>query len=111
MKTAVFVSGPYTQGNVKENIKKSIVVADKLIEAGFLPLVPHLWYYIEKHNKRDYDTWFNLASALLDRADCLLRMPGESPRADREVEKAVELGMPIFNSIEDLLEALPDGNI
>ena len=63
-------------------------------------------YYIEKYNKRDYDTWFNLASALLDRADCLLRIPGESPGAEREVEKAKELSIPIFYSFEELAEGI-----
>jgi hypothetical protein len=110
MKFAVFVSGPYS-GDTKANIKKAMDVADKIINLGGLPLVPHLWYYMDKQHGRDYETWFNLALDLLDRADCLYRMPGESPGADKEVQKAQELSIPIFYSLEDLEDAFKFGGV
>jgi hypothetical protein len=110
MKTAVFISGPYSD-KPEANVKEAIKVANKLIDAGFLPLIPHLWHYIEKSNPKEYDVWLNLSLELLQRADCYLRFGGESKGADAEEKLAFELDVPIFHSFEDLLEALPDGNI
>jgi hypothetical protein len=108
---AVFISGPYTQGSVKDNVNEAIKVANKIIDIGGLPLIPHLFHYIEKHNTRNYDIWLNLALALLDRADCLLRLPGFSPGADYEVAKAMELNIPVFNSLEELEAAFKVGSV
>jgi hypothetical protein len=36
------------------------------------------------------------------RCDCLLRLPGESPGADEEVELAVKNNIPVFYSIDEL---------
>ena len=38
--------------------------------------------------------------------DALIRLPGKSPGADREVEWAEELNKPVFHTWADLLEWL-----
>jgi len=35
-----------------------------------------------------------------------MRLPGESPGADREVALAAELGIPVFYSVEELVEGM-----
>jgi hypothetical protein len=38
---------------------------------------------------------------MLARCDALLRLPGESPGADREVKRARELWIPVYGLLED----------
>lgn len=45
----------------------------------------------------------------MEKCDALLRLPGESAGADLEAAQAGGLGIPVFRSVEELLEALPPG--
>jgi len=109
-KFAVFISVPYSD-NIEENMNKTLEICSKIVDMGALPLCPNLWHYIDTKHKKDYKIWLNLSFDLLDRADCLFREPGISPGADAEVEKAIESGMPIFYSLNDLKKALEFGNL
>ena len=46
-----------------------------------------------------------LDRAWLECSDIVLRLPGESPGADREVAYALELGKPVYEGIDALLAA------
>lgn len=99
----VYVAGPYTKPDPVENVRKTIYIADKIRAAGLFPYVPHLtmlWHLISGH---DYEYWMELDFGWVRKCDCLLRLPGESSGADREVALASALGMPIFRSVEELL--------
>ena len=51
----------------------------------------------------DYETWMKLDFIWVESCDALLRLPGESPGADREVKHAITLGIPVFYSMDELL--------
>jgi hypothetical protein len=104
MKYSVFVSGPYTNGDTETNVKNATEVANSLIDMGCLPLVPHLWHYIEVNHPKRYETWLNLALSLLKKADIYLRLDGQSSGADVEESYAKELNIPRFYTIEKLKE-------
>lgn len=108
MDYACFVSGPYSN-EPELNTKKAIEAADKLISMGILPLVPHLWHYHDAYFKRDYETWLKMSLMMLDRADFLLRLPGESSGADKEVSEAEKRDIPIFYSFDEIKEAIEVG--
>jgi 4-hydroxy-3-methylbut-2-en-1-yl diphosphate synthase IspG/GcpE len=55
-----------------------------------------------------YDTWLTLDIEWLSVCDCLLRLPGESKGADIEVEYAREHMIPVFYTIEQLIEYYTD---
>lgn len=103
MKTAVFVSGPYSN-NIEENLNNVIEVSNKLIDMGFVPVIPHFYHYIEVKHEKPYDVWLNCALGLLERSDIYFRLPGESPGADKEEAFADELDMVKYYSIDDLLQ-------
>lgn len=98
----VFISGPYTKPDPIENTHKIIRVADKLVDLGFVPFIPHLsllWHIVSPH---PIDFWYAYDNEILKRCDAMLRIDGESPGADNEETLARDIGIPIYFSIEEL---------
>ena len=98
----VYVASPYTLGDVGENVRANIDAAEKLANADYVPFVPllsHFWHMIHWH---DYQFWIDQTMAWLEKCDAVVRLPGISQGADAEVERAKELGIPVF-SLEGLL--------
>jgi hypothetical protein len=61
----------------------------------------HFWHMIQPHN---IDYWYQYDLEWLEVCDALFRLPGESHGADKEAERAKELGIPVFTSISELRE-------
>jgi hypothetical protein len=102
MRARVFIAGPYTGGDVAANVARAIGVADDLAAIGFAPFVPHLnhfWHMIHPHT---YGFWLDLDNQFLALCEAVLRISGDSPGADAEVERAARLGIPVFSTVEDL---------
>lgn len=106
--TRVYVAGPYTKGDVAVNVRGAILAASELYDAGLMPYVPHLSHYWHTVAPRPYGDWLRLDMEWLRVCDVLLRLPGESSGADKEVCEAVRLGIPCFEHLGELLTwALP----
>lgn len=102
MKKCIYVASPYTKGRVVDNIRNPILVGDELIKLGytpFLPLLTHFWDLISPHS---YEEWMTMDFVWILKCDALLRLPGESSGADREVEHALAHDISVFHSVEEL---------
>ena len=101
----VYVAGPYS-GDVLHNTRNAVFQADILRSAGFTPFIPHAmtlpWDLAFPH---DYEFWLEFDFRWVARCDAVLRLPGESAGADREVRMAKSLGIPVFASVVELIEA------
>lgn len=102
----IYVAGPYTAANsrlTKLNVDKAISVGCKLIRKGYAPFIPHLSHYIWMHPDGDFDyqLWTKLDMEWLKVCDAFYYMDS-SPGADKELEKAREMGIPIYTKIEDV---------
>lgn len=101
----IYVAGPYTKGDPVLNTRAAIEVAETLAACGFVPFIPHLchlWHLVAPHS---IEFWYEWDMHWLSRCDALVRFPGESAGADREVVQAEAMGIPTFFSIEALLAA------
>lgn len=101
----VYIAGPYSHGDVAENIRAVIKAAEAVIAAGYLPFLPHLshlWHLISPH---ELGYWLDYDLAWLERCDAMLRLPGFSPGADREEEFASQHGIPVVYSVLELERA------
>lgn len=100
----LYVAGPYTRPDPVENTHKAVKVATALYElTEWVPLVPHitlLWHAI---TPRPVEFWYELDLHHMAHCDAVVRMPGASSGADREMEYAAEIGMEIV-----AWELLPD---
>ena len=108
MKPLVYISAPYTKGDVAENIHKVVTIANEVYSHGYLPFVPHLTHLWHLITPKPHEFWMELDLRMLANCDALLRVPGDSIGADIEVAKAYELGIPTFFSIDGLLRLPKD---
>ncbi len=98
----VYIASPYTLGDVAQNVRESVLVAEQVRAKGHLPFTPllsHFWNLMSPH-ERAY--WMDMDFEWVLRADCVLRLPGESEGADQEVRLAEQHGKPVYHSVEDL---------
>jgi len=100
----VYVAGPYTKGDVAINVRGALTAGEHLAQRGFAPYVPHLTHFWHLVHPHEVDFWYAYDMHWLECCDCLLRIPGESTGADKEIERMKELGKPVFYDIESLVE-------
>ncbi len=103
MSKHIYVSGPISS-DPEGHAKTAMREAARLMDAGLHPFVPHLSVWWEKHYPRHYESWMAWDFAWLDRCDAILRLPGHSPGADREMAVAEAAGLPRFHSVEECIE-------
>ncbi len=103
MKPKVYIASPYTIGDVAVNVKNQMEMADKLMDLEFAPFVPLYSHFQHMAHPRPYEDWIEIDLEWLKVCDCLLRLPGESKGADREVNEMLAMGKPVFYKIIDLI--------
>ena len=99
----IFVSGPYTNPDPVQNVRRAILAGDRLREAGYIPFVPHLdllWNMLVPHG---IDYWLEWDKAWIQKCDALVRLDGYSPGGDEEVRYAEELGLPVYEGVDALV--------
>jgi hypothetical protein len=104
MTAKIYVAGPYSNGDKEANTHEAIRVANELADHGFAPYVPHFTHYWDIRHERPYKFWLELDNQFLPCCDALLRIPGLSSGADKEVALAQSLGMPVFYSIDEVVK-------
>lgn len=100
----VYVAGPLTNGDVEKNVRNAIDAANFLLDLGFSPFVPHLTYYMHAIQKRDYEFWMTYCLSMVPHCHAVLRIPGESPGAERELQAAAQLDIPTFSDVNLLVD-------
>lgn len=106
----VYVAGALT-GSIPTNVHLACKAGARLMRAGLSPFVPHLYTFMETVEPGPtYEEYFQaICLPFLARCDVVLRLPGESPGADREVAYAKGLGIQVFTSEIDLIRAVHGG--
>ena len=104
-KGKVFVSGPYS-GTLEEtalHVARARVVISNVLQAGWAPVCPNV-FWSPFADLQDYDFWLEAALSLLETCDALILVPGwkNSSGAQKEVARAKELGIPVFETVDQL---------
>ena len=102
----VYIASPYTVGDVEENVGKQLKAADVLMNYKICPVVPLYSHFQNELYPRDYEDWMEIDIEKLRRCDALLRLPGESKGADKEVKFAKEHGIDVFYNMQDCINSL-----
>lgn len=100
----VYIMGPYTKGDVAQNVSMAITVAERLSTEGFIPYIPHLthfWHMMYYHN---IEFWYEYDIHWLNVCQAGYRMLGESRGADEEEEVCKAMQIPVFKHIPDIVE-------
>jgi Domain of unknown function (DUF4406) len=99
----VYVAGPYSQGDVGKNVHAAYDAANRLADLGFAPFVPHATHFWHLLFPRPYRFWLDLDNEFLPFCDAVLRLPGPSNGADKEVAFARSLQIPVFTELDALV--------
>ena len=105
----VYIASPYSNGDTpEENVKRQLACADELMNFGYSPYVPLLCHYQQLLYPRPYEDWLKHVMQWISHCDAMLRLPGFSLGADKEVELARKEGIPVYLSINNLLNDTPE---
>ncbi len=107
LKPRIYIAGPITKGNQFHNVANGIRAASEVFRLGAIPFCPHLtalWDFVDQ--SMTYDDWMEICFAWLPQCHAVLRIPGESSGADREVEFAKKLNITVFYSMEEFRYAV-----
>lgn len=98
----IYVAGPLTNGDSWANVNRAIRVGEAVRRAGYVPLIPHLSIlHALLFPGVGYEDWMKQCLEYVSRSDIVLRMPGASKGADREVEFALSVGIPVVELSAD----------
>ncbi len=100
----IYIASPYTLGDVAVNVKTQLDMADTLMNLGFAPIVPLYSHFQHMAHPRPYESWIQQGLFWVTISDALLRLPGESKGADGEVSLACQHNIPVFYSLDQLLD-------
>lgn len=98
----IYIASPYSLGDKPANVRRQIDAYSELMDAGYCAYAPLLSHYIDLLHPRSYVEWMAHDLRWIDVCDAVLRLPGESPGADVEVDYAMTEGKMVFRSIEEL---------
>jgi hypothetical protein len=88
MKT-LYIAGPITgSGDAIMNVRNGILAGEEVKRRGWLPFIPHLDILVRIACGVEYEQILEMDLEWVKKCDALLRLPGESPGADRECEVA-----------------------
>lgn len=98
----IYIAGPYSKGDVAVNVKRAMDAANELIERGYAPYCPHLTHFLHINHAQPYEKWLELDNEFIPWCHAILRLPGESSGADKEVALALSLNIPVYYSIDQV---------
>ena len=103
----VYIASPYTVGDTGRNVKAQIDTFIHLLDNGYLPFAPLFTHFVHIAHPKPYNYWTAYDNEWLKNCDVILRLPGESPGADNEVELARSLNIPVVRSLPELINLYP----
>jgi hypothetical protein len=100
----VYIAGPYTKGDVAENVRRAIEAGNCVANLGHTPFIPHLTHFWHMMFPHPWEFWMKQDFQWLGRCQALIRLSGESKGADLECEMAKKCQVEIYYSVEEFIE-------
>lgn len=93
----IYITGPYSEGDVEQNVRNAIGVADIIRQFGYIPFVPHLYHFWHKQIPHDYEFWMDLDHEWLSECDALVYLDGESEGMDKDIALAIAYQLEVYS--------------
>ena len=110
----IYIAGKYNDDSVikvLKNMRAGMRMGVQVLIAGFAPFVPWFDYHIALMANEDEnitrEMYHAYSMAWLEGSEAVLALPSwvDSNGAKKEIERAKELNIPVFYSLEELKEA------
>jgi len=111
----IYIAGSYSGGGFAwekmVNTYKAIDAGIRILLKGHYALIPHLTHWIDERmdglglEPRTKDFWYAFDNQILPKCDGFIKI-SSSPGADAEELLAKSLGLKMFNSIDEIPDAL-----
>jgi adenylylsulfate kinase-like enzyme len=92
----VYLAGPYSIGDQAENVRNMIHYADRLMDMGAIVYNPLLSHFHQIYSPRSKSFWYEQTLKFVAKCDLLIFLPGESRGAEREIQHAKDLWIPVY---------------
>lgn len=114
----ILIAGPYRSGTggdpdlIARNLERLEEAATPIHHRGHVPMIGE-WVALpilrgmDEIDAADGDVMYETAHRLLQHCDAVLRLPGDSAGADKDVEIALEQGLPVYRSIDEIPLRVP----
>ncbi|WP_447948720.1 DUF4406 domain-containing protein [Microbacterium maritypicum] len=111
----ILIAGPYRSGTngdpdlIARNLDRLEEASGPIFRLGHVPMIGE-WVALPilrtlepaDADAGDGDVMYETAHRLLQHCDAVLRLPGESSGADKDVEIAQQRGLPVYRSLEEI---------
>lgn len=107
----IYIAGSYNAGNVidvLDNMRRGMKAAKDVLLAGYSPWVPwfdyHFQLMLDEGEILTIEDYYQYSMAWLEVSDAVLvvKLSENSVGTQAEIERARELGIPVFFSFEDM---------
>lgn len=107
----VYVAGAYNAGDVigvLDNMRRGMRASTEVMLAGFAPFCPWMDYHYKLMLREGEDVtlqdFYDYSMAWLEASDFVLVLPNSehSKGVNAEIARAKELGIPVFQTVEEL---------
>lgn len=97
----IYIASPYSSYADKQAaVDAQMAAFATLRDLGHETIAPLLSHYIDQRHPASYARWLQWCLAMVAVSDVVLRLPGDSDGADREVAEARRLGKPVVYGID-----------
>lgn len=109
----ILIAGPYRSGTngdpdlIARNLARLEEASGPLFRLGHVPMIGEwvalpILRTLDPSHADGGDVMYETAHRLLQHCDAVLRLPGESTGADKDVEIAEQLGLPVYRTLEEV---------
>lgn len=109
----ILIAGPYRSGTngdpdlIAQNLARLEEASGPIFRLGHVPMIGEwvalpILRTLDEADAGDGDVMYETAHRLLQHCDAVLRLPGESSGADKDVEIAQQRGLPVYRSLEEI---------
>lgn len=109
----ILIAGPYRSGTngdsdlIAQNLARLEEASGPIFRLGHVPMIGEwvalpILRTLETADSGEGDVMYETAHRLLQHCDAVLRLPGESSGADKDVEIAQERGLPVYRSLAEI---------
>lgn len=109
----ILIAGPYRSGTggdaalIAQNLARLEEASGPIFRLGHVPMIGEwvalpILRTLDTAEAGEGDVMYETAHRLLQHCDAVLRLPGESSGADKDVEIAQERGLPVYRSLEEI---------